>query len=96
MKRFLAALALVASLWTPRVSAQSAALDNPMMETSLMQKQDSMRREAETKVKKEILDPILDYWANLYTQPDQYEPGRWGPRSARTMLAEDGFVWRRP
>ncbi|MGD9642021.1 MAG: FliG C-terminal domain-containing protein [Elusimicrobiales bacterium] len=59
MKRFLAALALVASLWTPRVSAQSAALDNPMMETSLMQKQDSMRREAETKVKKEILDPIL-------------------------------------
>ncbi|PKM97718.1 MAG: hypothetical protein CVU79_06895 [Elusimicrobia bacterium HGW-Elusimicrobia-3] len=30
-----------------------------MMETSLMQKQDSMRREAETKVKKEILDPIL-------------------------------------
>ncbi len=43
-----------------------------------------------------ILDPILDYWANLNTQPDQYEPGRWGPRSARTMLAEDGFVWRRP
>jgi len=59
MKRLFAALALVTSLWTPRVSAQSAALDNPMMETSLMQKQDSMRREAETKVKKEILDPIL-------------------------------------
>jgi len=59
MKRLFAALALVMSLWTPRVSAQSAALSNPMMETSLMQKQDSMRREAETKVKKEILDPIL-------------------------------------
>jgi len=59
MKRLFAALALVMSLWTPRVSAQSAALSNPMMETSLMQKQDSMRREVETKVKKEILDPIL-------------------------------------
>lgn len=59
MKRLFAALALVMSLWTPRVAAQSAALSNPMMETSLMQKQDSMRREAETKVKKEILDPIL-------------------------------------
>ena len=59
MKRLFASLALVMSLWAPRVSAQSAALDNPMMETSLMQKQDSMRREAETKVKKEILDPIL-------------------------------------
>ncbi|OGR50317.1 MAG: hypothetical protein A2049_12945 [Elusimicrobia bacterium GWA2_62_23] len=29
------------------------------METSLMEKQDSLRRETETKVKKEILDPIL-------------------------------------
>lgn len=29
------------------------------MDSSLMEKQDSMRREAETKVKKEILDPIL-------------------------------------
>ncbi len=29
------------------------------MDTSLMEKQDSMRRETETKIKKEILDPIL-------------------------------------
>ncbi len=29
------------------------------METSLMEKQDGMRREVETKIKKEILDPIL-------------------------------------
>ena len=29
------------------------------MDTSLMEKQDSMRREVETKIKKEILDPIL-------------------------------------
>src|SRR3989338_7535389 len=29
------------------------------MDSSMMEKQDSMRRETETKVKKEILDPIL-------------------------------------
>lgn len=58
MKRLSAALALLLSFGTSPVYSADA-LDNPLMETSLMEKQDSMRREAETKVKKEILDPIL-------------------------------------
>jgi glucose-6-phosphate 1-dehydrogenase len=44
----------------------------------------------------EILDPILDYWASLPDQPEQYEAGGWGPISAYEMLARDGFTWRRP
>lgn len=58
MKRLSAALALLLSFGTSPVYSADA-LDNPLMEASLMEKQDSMRREAETKVKKEILDPIL-------------------------------------
>jgi glucose-6-phosphate 1-dehydrogenase len=44
----------------------------------------------------EILDPVLDYWAGLAEQPEPYEPGSWGPKSADQMLARDGFTWRRP
>jgi glucose-6-phosphate 1-dehydrogenase len=44
----------------------------------------------------EILDPVLDYWASLPEQPEPYEPGSWGPKSADVMLARDGFTWRRP
>jgi glucose-6-phosphate 1-dehydrogenase len=44
----------------------------------------------------EILEPILDYWASLPDQPEQYEAGGWGPTSAYEMLARDGFTWRRP
>ena len=44
----------------------------------------------------EILDPILDYWADLNEMPESYEPGSWGPTGAAEMLARDGFVWRRP
>jgi glucose-6-phosphate 1-dehydrogenase len=44
----------------------------------------------------EILDPVLDYWASLPEQPEAYEPGSWGPKSADLMLARDGFAWRRP
>ena len=43
-----------------------------------------------------ILDPILDFWADLDTQPEGYASGTWGPASGNTMLARDGFVWRRP
>ena len=43
-----------------------------------------------------ILDPILDFWAELDTQPEGYASGTWGPASGNTMLARDGFVWRRP
>jgi glucose-6-phosphate 1-dehydrogenase len=44
----------------------------------------------------EILDPVLDFWASLSEQPEPYEPGSWGPKSADIMLARDGFSWRRP
>ena len=44
----------------------------------------------------EILDPILDFWAEQPEQPELYEPGSWGPAGAEAMLARDGFAWRRP
>ena len=43
----------------------------------------------------EILDPVLDYWAEQ-GRPDDYAAGTWGPASADRMLAKDGRVWRRP
>ena len=43
-----------------------------------------------------ILDPILDFWSEQNTQPEGYASGSWGPSSGITMLARDGFVWRRP
>ncbi|MDQ3484442.1 MAG: glucose-6-phosphate dehydrogenase [Actinomycetota bacterium] len=42
-----------------------------------------------------ILDPILEYWAEL-GKPDSYSAGTWGPPIADEMLARDGRVWRRP
>src|SRR3954469_14005054 len=43
----------------------------------------------------QMLDPILDYWAE-HGAPDPYESGGWGPQSAVDMLARDGRAWRRP
>jgi glucose-6-phosphate 1-dehydrogenase len=43
----------------------------------------------------QILDPILDYWAEQ-GKPEGYESGTWGPQSSIEMLARDGRVWRRP
>jgi glucose-6-phosphate 1-dehydrogenase len=43
----------------------------------------------------EVLDPILDYWAEN-GRPEAYESGTWGPASAHEMLARDGRAWRRP
>jgi glucose-6-phosphate 1-dehydrogenase len=43
----------------------------------------------------QILDPILEYWAEHGT-PDPYESGTWGPQSSVDMLARDGRAWRRP
>lgn len=43
----------------------------------------------------EILDPVLDYWAEQ-GRPDDYAAGTWGPASAERMLAKDGRAWRRP
>ena len=43
----------------------------------------------------EILDPIIDYWAD-HGKPDRYPSGTWGPQSSYDMLARDGRTWRRP
>ena len=43
----------------------------------------------------EILDPVLEYWAE-HGAPDDYEAGTWGPASADAMLARVGRAWRRP
>jgi glucose-6-phosphate 1-dehydrogenase len=43
----------------------------------------------------EVLDPVLDYWAEHGT-PDPYEAGTWGPASAFEMLRRTGREWRRP
>jgi glucose-6-phosphate 1-dehydrogenase len=43
----------------------------------------------------EILDPILDYWAE-HGAPETYPPGSWGPPSAEELLARSGRHWRRP
>ncbi len=61
MKKLSAGLLLLWSLGAPRIYAADAPVtsDGQLMETSLMQKQDALRREVETKIKKEILDPIL-------------------------------------
>ena len=53
-------------------------------------------QDREVELSWEILDPILDFWANLEERPETYEPGGWGPASANEMLARDGFSWRRP
>ncbi len=44
----------------------------------------------------EILDPVLEHWANEPTGPDPYPAGSWGPESAKAMLARTGRTWRRP
>ncbi|HSO70508.1 MAG TPA: glucose-6-phosphate dehydrogenase, partial [Arachnia sp.] len=43
-----------------------------------------------------ILDPVIEYWASVAEQPEQYASGTWGPTSAHEMLSRDGFSWRRP
>lgn len=44
----------------------------------------------------QILDPILDHWEQQHAQPEKYDSGTWGPAAGRSMLARDGFAWRRP
>lgn len=43
----------------------------------------------------EILDPILEHWAQQ-GRPDPYAPGEWGPPSAEKMLDRTGRTWRHP
>lgn len=44
----------------------------------------------------QILDPILNFWAEQDAQPEGYASGTWGPASSHELLARDGFAWRRP
>jgi glucose-6-phosphate 1-dehydrogenase len=44
----------------------------------------------------QILDPVLEHWAEAAEAPQGYQSGSWGPDHAREMLARDGRVWRRP
>ncbi|MGH3677986.1 MAG: glucose-6-phosphate dehydrogenase [Mycobacterium sp.] len=43
----------------------------------------------------EILDPVLDDWAE-HGRPEPYEAGTWGPPSAFEMIGRMGREWRRP
>ncbi len=52
-------------------------------------------QEEEVELSWEILDPIIDYWAE-HGPPEPYPAGSWGPQSSFEMLARDGRVWRRP
>ena len=53
-------------------------------------------QQEEVELSWEILDPVLEHWASLPEQPEQYEAGTWGPQSGYDMVARDGFTWRRP
>ena len=44
----------------------------------------------------EILDPVLEHWADDAKGPDPYPAGSWGPESANAMMARTGRTWRRP
>lgn len=52
-------------------------------------------RHEEVELGWEILDPVLDYWAD-HGRPEQYASGGWGPSSSYEMIARDGRSWRRP
>lgn len=52
-------------------------------------------RHEEVELSWKILDPIEEFW-RTQGQPDQYNPGTWGPASADELLARDGRTWRRP
>ena len=52
-------------------------------------------RHQEVELSWKILDPIEEFW-ETQGQPEQYQPGTWGPQSADELLARDGRTWRRP
>jgi glucose-6-phosphate 1-dehydrogenase len=52
-------------------------------------------RHTEVELGWEILDPVLEHWAEQ-GQPEQYASGGWGPHSSYDMIARDGRTWRRP
>ena len=52
-------------------------------------------RHREVELSWEILDPVIEYWANN-GKPEPYRAGTWGPDSAEEMVRRDGHSWRRP
>src|SRR4051812_27756473 len=52
-------------------------------------------RHQEVELSWKILDPIEEFWSTQ-GQPEQYNPGSWGPAEADELLARDGRTWRRP
>lgn len=40
------------------------------------------------------VEPILQDWQNSSEAPLSYAAGSWGPSTARTLLAQDGYCWR--
>ncbi len=44
----------------------------------------------------QIVQPILDSWANTKFDFPNYDSGSWGPRASEEMLARQGHVWRIP
>ncbi|MEL4318454.1 glucose-6-phosphate dehydrogenase [Leifsonia sp. YIM 134122] len=52
-------------------------------------------RQEEVELSWKILDPIEEFW-ETQGQPQQYNPGTWGPDEADELLARDGRTWRRP
>ena len=44
----------------------------------------------------EILDPVLEHWADDAEGPRPVPGRRWGPESANAMMARTGRTWRRP
>ncbi|KQO99888.1 glucose-6-phosphate dehydrogenase [Leifsonia sp. Leaf264] len=52
-------------------------------------------RHEEVELSWKILDPIEEFW-ETQGQPEQYNPGTWGPAEADELLARDGRTWRRP
>jgi glucose-6-phosphate 1-dehydrogenase len=44
----------------------------------------------------QIVQPILDTWANTRFDFPNYPAGSWGPKASDEMLARQGHVWRTP
>ncbi len=44
----------------------------------------------------QIVQPILDVWANTKFDFPNYPSGTWGPKASDEMLARQGHVWRVP
>jgi len=44
----------------------------------------------------QIVQPILDVWANTKFDFPNYPAGSWGPKASDEMLARQGHVWRTP